>query len=93
MAEVGDHYRRIDTSDDASDDTIYRVVGATDEVTLLCVTDTDGRRVHTGEIHHVSPSTLAEQYEPADDPDSGFSPVSIVSNLFQGLYWNVRKFL
>lgn len=90
MATVGDHYRRIENAHDA---TVYRVVGTTDEVTLLCVTDDDGRRVHTGAIHHVSPATLAEQYESVDDPDSGFSPVSIITNVLQGLYWNVRKFL
>lgn len=89
MPDPGDHYRRTD-----SDGIVYRVVGRTDDaVTLLRVTDEAGRRVATGEIHHVSLAEIAEQYEPTADPDAGISPVAAVRNLCQGLYWSVRRFL
>ena len=90
MAEIGDHYR---PTDDAHDLGVYRVVGATGDVTLLRITDTDGRRVHTGEIRRVSASALDAEFERVEDPDAGFTPVSDVQNALSGLYWQVRKFL
>lgn len=90
MTAVGDHYRP--TAADRTAD-VHRVVGAADEVTLLRVTDDDGRRVHTGELRRVTREALDAEFEPADDPDAGFSPISAVRNAFQGLYWQVRKFL
>lgn len=89
MAEVSDHYR---PTDDSHDSGIYRVVGVTDDVTLLRVTDAGGRRVHSGEIRHVSAHTLDAEFEPAENPDAGFSPISAVQNLLSGLYWSVRRF-
>lgn len=51
---------------------IYRVVGTGAEVTLLQVGDSDGRRVTTGEVVHVA-QTSVEQFETAENPDSGVS--------------------
>ncbi|WP_121820484.1 hypothetical protein [Halostella salina] len=90
MADAGDHYRA--TGDDYPSG-VYRVVGTLDDVTLLRVADADGRREHTGEIRRVPPSVLAEAFEPAEDPDTGFSPVRAVRNALQGLYWQFRRFL
>jgi len=85
--EVGEHYRPADG------DGIYRVVGTTDGVVLLQVTDEDGRRAHTGNVRRVEPDTIGDEFEPASDPDAGVSPVAAVRNALQGLYWSVRRFL
>ncbi len=90
MIKVGNHYRR---TDEARDSTVYRVVGATEEVTLLRVTDANGRRAHTGEIRHVSRGTLETKFEPAENPDAGFSPISVVENMLQGIYWQFHMYL
>ena len=87
MAEIGDHYQPVDTS------AVYRVVGTTDEITLLRVTDANGRRAHTGDLRRVSRDELSADFEPAEDPDAGVSPVAAVLNMLQGVYWEVRKFL
>ncbi len=72
----GDHYRPTPTASDATAQRgVYRVVGTGDPVTLLRVADKDGRRQHTGETVRVDRAVLAEQFEPADDPDAGFSPL------------------
>jgi hypothetical protein len=88
---VGDHYR---PTDDAAAATaqrgVYRVVGAGDRVTLLLVADQNGRRRHTGETVRVDRDVLAEQFEPAEDPDAGFSPLAWLRGLVQGLVWSVR---
>lgn len=95
MVEVGEHYRPAEGARDAEGTPltpgVYRVVGATDEVALLRVTDEDGRRAHTGELSHVSPETLDVEFEPAADPDAGLSPVRDARNLLSGLYWTVRR--
>ncbi|WP_132058322.1 hypothetical protein [Halorussus amylolyticus] len=88
MATVGDHYRP--TADDRTPG-VYRVVGASEEVTLLRVAD--GRRRHTGEIRRVPSRALDAEFERADDPDAGLSPVSLARNVLQGLYWQIRQFL
>jgi hypothetical protein len=91
MTDVGDHYRV--TGDDYPPG-VYRVVGGGDsDVTLLRVADDDGRREHTGEIRRVPASVLAAEFEPAANPDAGFSPVGAVRNGLQGLYWQFRRFL
>lgn len=100
MVEVGDHYRPVrgDSNDTSADDPgesggpVYRVVGASDEIALLRVTDTDGRRAHTGDLRRVAPETLAEEFERAENPDAGFSPIAEIANLLSGLYWSVRRF-
>lgn len=89
MTDPGDHYR---PTADAYDPGIYRVVGTGTEVALLRVTDGDGTRAHTGEVVYVPADRLDSAFEPADDPDAGLSPVGLVTNALQGLYWQVRKF-
>jgi hypothetical protein len=88
MVELGEHYAPTTDEYDAG---VYRVVGAPDDVTLLRVADADGRRVPTGEISHVSGETLDAAFEPAADPDAGFSPVSVVRNALSRMYWSVRR--
>lgn len=88
-AAVGEHYRPTTA---AADEGVYRVVGTGDEVTLLRVTNADGRRANTGEIRHVDQSTLDGGFEAADDPDGDASPLATVKDALSGLYWNVRKF-
>lgn len=90
MADLGDHVRPTGGTHDPG---VYRVVGTTGEVALLYVADASGRRVHTGEVCHVSPETLEAEFEAATDPDAGFTPVADVRNLLSGLYWEVRRFL
>lgn len=87
MPRVGDHYRP--TAEDAP---VYRVVGVTTEVALLRVTDQSGRRASTGDLRHVAPDRLDAEFEPADDPDSGFRPVAGLRNALSGLYWQFRRF-
>ncbi|WP_435152373.1 hypothetical protein [Haladaptatus sp. DFWS20] len=89
MVEVHEHYR---PTNDGYTPGIYRVVGTTDEMALLRVTDADGRRVATGELLHVSQNTLDTEFEFATNPDTGFSPIHGVRNALTGLYWSVRRF-
>ena len=89
MPDPFDHYRPIEGGHDPG---VYRVVGVGEEVALLRVADADGRRVHTGELSHVSPATLRDAFEPADNPDGGFSPVRAITNGLEGLYWQIRRF-
>ena len=89
MPEVNDHYRP--TGEDHAPG-VYRVVGATARVVLLRVADAEGRRVHTGEVATVPAETLDQEFEPAGNPDAGFSPVGALRNGLQGLYWQVRRF-
>jgi len=65
-----DHFRTTERADVASG--VYRVVGTPGEdVTLLRVTDADGLRQHTGHVERVSVETLAEAFEPAENPGNG----------------------
>lgn len=93
-AAVGEHYRPMtDARGDGSyRDGVYRVVGTSERVALLRVGTAEGRRVHGGEVTHVDQSTLDDEFEPARDPDAGFSPVTGVRNALSGLYWNVGKY-
>jgi len=99
MPTVGDHYRPradADLGDASTADhraSVYRVVGASEGVTLLRVTDADGRRAHTGELIRVSAEALTAEFERAEDPDAGLSPVRGLRNALSGLYWQFRKFL
>ncbi|SHJ99374.1 hypothetical protein [Haladaptatus paucihalophilus] len=90
MQELGEHYR---PAGEPPESNVHRVVGRTDGVTLLRVTDADGRRVNSGEIRRCSSATLDEEFEPARNPDAGFNPVSAVGDVLTWLYWSVRKFL
>lgn len=87
---VGDHYRPVN-GDHAPG--IYRVVGATDGVTLLRVGDADGRRIHTGERRRVDDAALEAEFEAAANPDAGPAPVRALQDAVQGVYWSVRRFL
>lgn len=86
---VGDHVRPTDGEVDPG---VYRVVGTGETVTLLRVADGDGRRVHSGAVCHVDADGLDRGFEPAENPDAGFSPVELGKNLLQGMYWSVRRF-
>ena len=96
MVEVGEHYRPTEATCDVAGipltPGVYRVVGATDAVALLRVTDEDGRRANTGELRRVAPATLDAEFASADDPDAGLSPVRDARNLLSGMYWSVRRF-
>lgn len=71
----------------------YRVVGLPEgSVTLLRVTDGDGSRANTGEVIHVSREDL-DEFEPAENPDAGFSPVRWVANVVDGMVQEVRMLL
>lgn len=72
---------------------IYRVVGTSDgTVTLLRVSDADGRRRHTGELVTVSRDAFAA-FEPAENPD-GNRPLGVaVGSQLRMSYWIVRAFV
>lgn len=89
MAETGEHVRPTGASVTPG---VYRVVGASDDVTLLRVADDAGRRRHTGELAYVSTAALKRDFEPAADPDSGITPRAWIRNAVQGMYWSVRRF-
>ncbi len=89
-AVVGDHVR---PTDGTLEPGVYRVVGTGEDVALLRVADADGRRVHSGDLCHVDAETVSNAFEPARDPDAGFSPVGFGKNLLQGMYWSVRRFV
>jgi hypothetical protein len=88
MTSPHDHYRP--TTDDYERG-VYRVVGTGEEVTLLRVADGDGRRIHAGELEHVDAAAVDDAFEPAEDPDAGVSPVTMLRNALQGLYWTLRN--
>lgn len=90
MTEIGDHYW---PRGEPSQSNVHRVVGRKDEVTLLRVTDADGKRVNSGEVRRRSPERLDAEFEPAKNPDAGFTPVSDVQNALSWLYWSFRRFL
>ncbi len=89
VPRVGEHVRG-GTSDVPQG--TYRVVGVDEAVTLLRVTDTNDRRVYSGSVVRVSLDELAQAFEPAANPDSGFTPGRTVRNGWQGVYWSVRRF-
>ena len=86
----GDHYR---PTTDGDEHGVYRVVGAGNDIALLRLTDTDGKRVHSGELRHCSRDSLDTDWEPARNPDAGSNPSSFVENVSSWLYWSVRRFL
>lgn len=87
MVDVGAHYRPI-TGDYPPG--VYRVVGTTDEIVLLRVTDGDGRRIHSGAVRSVVRDAVVTDFEPAADPDAGVHPIRAIRNALAGLYWSVR---
>jgi len=71
---------------------IYRVVG-TDEsgVTLLRVSDADGRRANTGQVVTVEREAL-DEFEPAENPDERPSLLSGLASAPGTIYWTLRAF-
>ncbi|MFT4891928.1 MAG: hypothetical protein ACI9YT_002865 [Halobacteriales archaeon] len=63
---IGAHYR---PTTDATDPGVYRVVGTSDDVVLLRLTDGEGGRIHTGELLRVPRDALESSFEPASNPD------------------------
>ena len=85
---ISDHLRSTDPDDD---DGIYRVVGTRpDSVTLLRVTDGNGRRAHTGEILTV-PTDAVAAFEPAENPDGNRSISRRVVRAVRNVYWSLRS--
>jgi hypothetical protein len=83
MAELPDPYDHFETNAGASvEQGVYRVVGTPDgKVTLLRVADPDGARVHTGAVEQVSVATLVADFDPADNPDAGFSLIGAIKRI------------
>ncbi|WP_324760108.1 hypothetical protein [Haloarcula montana] len=71
---------------------IYRVVGVGDEITLLRVSDADGRRANTGAVVTVPADSLAG-FERAENPDGDRRPTAIVRSSLDNLYWSARAFV
>ncbi|MFD1587613.1 hypothetical protein ACFR9U_11505 [Halorientalis brevis] len=95
MSEQPAPYQHVQPTAEADvQDGVYRVVGTPDgEVTLLRVTNAAGHRRHTGTVVQVSSSTFKTAFEPASNPDSGFSLSAIVDRVVtgvKGVYWFVR---
>jgi hypothetical protein len=89
-----DHYRLADADVVPADATpgIYRVVGTDDEsVTLLRVTDGDGRRRHTGELLTIDDETLSA-FEPTENPDGNRALGATIASQLDGLVWQLRAF-
>ena len=85
---VYDHLRSSDPDDD---DSVYRVVGTdADSVTLLRVSDADGRRANTGEVVTVSRDTL-DTFEPVENPDGNRSVAATVRSAASAGYWALRS--
>ncbi|MBX0303869.1 hypothetical protein [Haloarcula salinisoli] len=84
---VYDHLRSTDPDDD---DAVYRVVGTRPEsVTLLRVSDGDGRRANTGEVVTVSHETLST-FETVENPDGNRGLLGTVGSVVSGAYWSLR---
>jgi len=87
-SDVYDHLRAVDADVPAG---VYRVVGvAPESVTLVRVGDSDGRRVHTGEV--VTVDVPLAGFERADDPDRNRPVGAVIRSALSGLYWSVRAF-
>jgi len=86
---VSDHLR---PTDGTVPDGVYRVVGTdTETVTLLRVSDADGRRVHTGEVVTVPREDL-DAFESAANPNGNRSVAAALLGVPEQLYWSVRAF-
>lgn len=88
-ASVHDHVR---IADDRHPPGVYRVVGVGDgTVTLLRVGDSDGRRVHTGELLTVDVDAF-DSFEPAENPAENRGLTPGLASLPTVAYWSVRAF-
>ena len=86
---VFDHLRSIGDGTAAPDRPpgVYRVVGTPEDgVALLRVTDGDGRRAHTGEVHRVARTDL-DAFEPAETPDDDRSLAATLASNLDGAAW------
>lgn len=72
-----------DTATDASERTVYRVVGVDDDrVTLLRLTDAEGNREATGELRYVTRPELESDFVSAGDPDPRWAWPDYLGALF-----------
>jgi len=86
---VSDHLRSTDPEDDA----VYRVVGTgAERVTLLHVSDGDGRRAHTGEVFTV-PTDALDSFEQTENPDGNRPLRARLSGVADGAYRSLRSAL
>ncbi|MEF8842125.1 MAG: hypothetical protein V5A62_10945 [Haloarculaceae archaeon] len=84
--DPGDHYRA--NGEGPVPSGYYRVVGRdADDVTLLYVGDSEGRRRHTGRVESIDRSALAG-LEPAEAPRSG--ALAGAMGAAEGLWLSVR---
>ncbi len=84
---VYDHLRS--TAPDA-DGATYRVVGTgADTVTLLRVSDGNGRRANTGEVVTVPRESL-DAFETAENPDGNRSLGATLRSAGSAVYWSLR---
>lgn len=89
MGRNGEHYS---PTDGAHPPGVYRVVGTADDVVLLHVADSDGRRVNSGRFRTVGWAELESDFEPATNPDAGVALLRGGKNALSGLYWSIRRF-
>jgi hypothetical protein len=92
---IRDHLRPVEGEDDGTGEPrpVYRVVGTGESIALLRVTDAAGRRGYTGDVRRVPREQVANQFEPAADPDGGLALRHRLRTLGSGLYWSLRRFL
>lgn len=88
---VYDHVRATGETDYSPG--IYRVVGVEDGVTLLRLTDEDGRRRATGEVVTVDGDAFDTGFAEAPNPDAGIAALRRVRNLLDGLWWELKRFV
>lgn len=97
--DAGAHFRyrpsdgAVERPPDAVGGAVYRVVGTADGVTLLRVTDPEGRRRYPGELVRLAPETLRASFEPTENPDEGLALRHRCRTMVSGAYWSVRRFL
>lgn len=73
-------------------DGIYRVVGTPKGVvTLLRVGDSDGQRMHTGELVKISEDEF-DEIPTAENPDGNRPLRALIASHFEMIHWSVRVF-
>jgi hypothetical protein len=92
MTDIG-VYDHIRVSGTDQPDGIYRVVGVRDGgVTALKVADTDGRRIHTGEVVRLDQVTL-DDVTSVPNPDGNRPLVKTAASKLRMMYWSGRAFV
>jgi len=84
-------YDHVSPTGDDYPDGVYRVVGVDGTVTLLRITDGDGRRIHTGELVTVDADAFAA-FDPVDRPTASRSFGARVASVPAVGYWSLRAF-